>query len=404
MNRGLLIGVGTGTAIIVWIVAACLGGLFGWWLKPVVETGDTKAFSSWARTKTEQENPGASAFVLVENGQAVQHYYSAGVDADTLFPAASMSKFFAGLAVMVLVSEGKLDLDESVSTYLTRWQLPESEFDHDQVTVRRLLSHTSGLTDGLGFGDYLADEELPTLEASLTNPRASSNQPVNIQVGQAPGEFLYSGGGYLILELVVEEISGQTFADFVSERIFTPMGMQRSTYQYLGDQNNRAESFYPDGSVAPTYQYASNAATALATSTADLTQLVIRLNRDVAERIRAPEAVAFGFPIYGLGSFLFAPTSSGDFIFGHDGGNAPAINTSLRINPENWDAFIMLESGHPSLASDIAAEWVLWQTGYPDFRSTERALRSALMPALFGSLFVLVLGVAVYRANRGRGE
>jgi CubicO group peptidase (beta-lactamase class C family) len=377
--------------------------LFGWWLTPVVEAGDTTAFSSWAIAKTEQENPGASAFVLIENGQAVHPYYSAGVDADTLFPAASMSKFFAGLAVMALVDEGKLDLDEPVSNYLTRWQLPESQFDHNQVTVRRLLSHTSGLTDGLGFGDYLADEELPTLEASLSNPRASSNEPVHIQVGQAPGEFLYSGGGYLILELVVEEVSGQTFAEFVGERIFTPVGMQRSTYQYLGDQDNRAESFYLDGSVAPTYKYASNAATALTTSAADLTELVMRLNRDVAERIRAPEAMAFGFPIYGLGSFLFAPTSSGDFIFGHDGGNAPAINTSLRINPENWDAFIMLESGHPSLASDVAAEWVLWQTGYPDFRSTGRALRSALLPAGMGSLLIILLGVAAFRTSRPRG-
>ncbi|MFN3235825.1 MAG: serine hydrolase domain-containing protein [Pseudomonadales bacterium] len=392
-----------GAAVIGWILAACIGGLFGWWLTPVVEAGDTAAFSAWARARTEQENPGASAIVLIENGQAVHQYYSAGVDADTLFPAASMSKFFAGLAVMALVDEGKLDLDEPVSNYLTRWQLPESQFGHNQVTVRRLLSHTSGLTDGLGFGDYLADEELPTLEASLSNPRASSNEPVHIQVGQAPGEFLYSGGGYLILELVVEEVSGQTFAEFVGERIFTPMGMQRSTYQYLGDQDNRAESFYPDGSVAPTYQYASNAATALATSAADLTELVMRLNRDVAERIRAPEAMAFGFPIYGLGSFLFAPTSSGDFIFGHDGGNTPAINTSLRINPENWDAFIMLESGHPSLASDIAAEWVLWQTGYPDFRSTGRALLSALLPAGMGSLLIILLGVAAFRTSRPRG-
>jgi CubicO group peptidase (beta-lactamase class C family) len=55
---------------------------------------------------------------------------------------------------MTLVEAGKLELDAPVSTYLRRWKLPESDFDNDGVTVRRLLSHTAGLTDGLGYGGF----------------------------------------------------------------------------------------------------------------------------------------------------------------------------------------------------------------------------------------------------------
>ena len=57
----------------------------------------------------------------------------------------------------------------------------------------------------------------------------------------------------------------------------------------------------------------------------------------------------------------------------------------------------MLVSGHPSLASDIGSEWVLWQTGYPDFLSTERALKGALIPILGGSILILLLALVRVR-------
>ena len=70
-----------------------------------------------------------------------------------------MSKWFTASAIMKLVQEGSLGLNESVSNYLTRWQSPPSEFANSEVTIRRLLSHTAGFADALGFGDYSAAEE-----------------------------------------------------------------------------------------------------------------------------------------------------------------------------------------------------------------------------------------------------
>ncbi len=383
--------------VLVWVVTAGLLGLSGWWLAPIVEEDDVASFAEWAEQRIEQDIPGSAALALIESGEVVFEYASPNVDKDSLFPAASMSKFLAGIAVMQLVQEGRLELDVPVGTYLTRWQLPPTAFSNEQVTIRSLLSHTSGLTDQLGFGDYLAEEPLPTLEGSLLNPRASANREVEIKVGQEAGAFNYSGGGYLILELVVEEVTGKRFDTYLKEHVFEPMDMQRSTYEYLGTQLNRAESYFPDGTLAPTYQYASKAATGLSTSLQDLVCLVQHLDQNLARDVRVPHAYVFGLPIYGLGAFLYAPTQSGDSVFGHDGGNEPAINTALRINPDNGDAFIMLETGHASLASDIGAEWVLWQTGYPDFRSTERALRSSMLPMMIGAVFVVLIGFLIYR-------
>ena len=99
--------------------------------------------------------------MLIEDGQVRFESYSAdplAVNADTLFSLASMSKWFAAYGAMLLVEQGKVALDTPVTEILTRWQLPPSEFDNSGVTLRALLSHTAGLDDGLGFGDYTADE------------------------------------------------------------------------------------------------------------------------------------------------------------------------------------------------------------------------------------------------------
>ena len=373
---------------------------YGWWMASVAERGHHAEFFDWAITEIDSKNSGTAALVLIEDGRVVHRFFSDEVDEDTLFATASFSKWITALAVMSLVEQGEVDLDMPVANYLTRWQLPDSEYDNDAVTIRQLLSHTAGLTDGLGFGDYLSDEPLPSLEQELSNPRASAGREVKITVGREPGsEFLYSGGGYLLLQLLVEEVSAVEFTDYVSQAVLDPMAMDRSTYEFLGDQINASPSFNIGGSLAPTYQYASAAATAFASSAADLSNLVVTLlnrkrfplQQEVVASMREPHGFMLGSGIWGLGTMLYVQTHNGDFVFGHDGANDPAINTSVRINPETLDGFVMLVSGHLSLASAIGSEWVLWQTGYPDFLSTERALGSAALPTRMGSIVIFLL-------------
>ncbi len=323
-----------------------------------------------------------------------------------------MSKWITALGVMKLVERGALDLDAPIAEYLSRWQLPESEFARDEVTVRRLLSHTAGLADGLGFGDYAPDETIPSLEDSLLNPRASSGLPVEIRLSRTPGEsWEYSGGGYLILQLIVEEVSGQSFEDYMEATLLQPLGMSGSTFRYIGALENRTISYDADGNPAPLYRYAASAATGFSASAADLTRLVQALSeRDETQEsvfqletitmMREPQASIFGIDAWGLGTILYAPTSSGDYVFGHDGQNDPALNAAVRINPDSGDAIIVLGSGNPSLATYLGFEWVFWQTGVPDVLGigfvTDRGLQ------IFGFGAVLILGLLVVGVIRIR--
>jgi len=385
----------------MWAAFALVASFYGWWMSPVVETGDAAGFSQFTREQLARKNQGNSAFLVIENGEVFDSgYFSAAganpVDAETMFSLASMSKWVTAIGVMLLVEQGKLDLDKPVNHYLTRWKLPDHEFSNP-VLVRHLLSHTSGLEDGLGFGDYDLDEALPTLEESLAEPRASGSQGVRFVISVEPGtEFNYSGGGYLILQLLIEEVSGIGFVDFIQQQIFDPLNMQRSTFVYSQNDSNTSPSFDVNGEVAISYKYAVAAATGLKASASDLGRLSLAMmpaNRShltrVSENMRVPAGLMFGLPLWGLGEILYAETDLGDFVYGHDGANEPAINTALRINPDTNDAIIVLVTGHKRLATYIGYEWVLWQTGYPDVLSTNLVISSSVRPMLIG-LFLIV--------------
>lgn len=404
---------------IAWLAFVFIGGFYGLWMHPVVASNDSEGFARFAQARLQESNRGSSALVLVEAGEPVARFYASPdetVDANTLFAAASMSKWFAAHAVMKLVEEGRVELDAPLARYLTRWQLPVSDFDNDAVTIRRLLSHTAGLGDGLGFGDYAASESLPELEQALSHPRASSGKTVRIAVTAEPGsEWKYSGGGYLLLELLVEEVSGQTFEAYVREAIFQPLGMSDAGYDFIESYANNAASYAADGSRVASYQYASSAATGLVISSADLTRFVLAqlrpdlegvLSASTVESMREAHGSSLGADIWGLGTMLYAPTPGGDFVYGHDGANEPAINTAVRINPDSGDALIVLLTGHPGLASHIGSEWVLWQTGYPDVLAVDAVLESMLLPALAGCaliLLALLFRFMTARARRRRG-
>ncbi len=398
--------VSTVTVLVAWAVFVGFTTLSGWWHGPIIAAdADPRAFMDAAIGIVETRNVGNVALVLIEDGKVYDEHFDAvsqHIDRDTMFPIASMSKWITALGIMSLVQSGNIDLDVPISTYLTRWQLPPSEFNHDEVTVRRLLSHTSGLSDGLGFGDYEPDEVLPSLEESLMQPRASSGHDVQIALGRAPGsEWDYSGGGYLILQLIIEEVSEQAFDAYMQTALLQPLAMSRSTFGYIGTVENRSISYDVKGQPATSYQYAASAATGFSTSVSDMTRLVQAqladrassdlLRHETIELMREPNATLFGFDIWGLGTILYAPTESGDYVYGHDGQNEPAINAAVRINPDNGDAIIVLASGNRSLATMLGFEWVFWQTGVPDFLGLGYVIEGGLRVMMFGAILILIL-------------
>ncbi|MEM1205405.1 MAG: serine hydrolase domain-containing protein, partial [Acidobacteriota bacterium] len=395
-------------ALVLWTVLVVYGALDGWWLRSMAPAGDATAFMDAAIERIERDGRGNLALVLIEDGEVFDEHFAfqdQEIDRDTLFPTASLSKWITAWVVLGLAQDGRLDLDRPVSTYLTRWSLPPSDFDNDGVTGRTLLSHTAGLADGLGFGDYLPGETVPSVEASLANPRASSGEEVAIAVARPPGsEWQYSGGGYLILELLVEEITGQSFEDHVRSAFLDPLGMSRSTYDDLDGLDNVTVPYDAEGRAVTHNSYASKAATGLASTAADLTTLVLAqlndpaslpggLDGETVRAMREPHGRSFGADIWGLGTILYAPTGDGDHVYGHDGQNEPAVNAAVRIHPGSRDGILVLTSGRPSMATDLGFEWVAWQTGLPDVLGFGGVIEEAIRIVLGGGVVILVLGV-----------
>lgn len=408
-------------AVAVWTTLVVAGALEGWGRRALAPSGDTRAFADAAIAEIERTRRGNVAFVVIDGGEIfAEHFTSAGqpVDRHTLFQVASLSKWVTAWGVMTLVEAGALDLDAPVSTYLTRWSLPTSEFDNGGVTVRRLLSHTAGLTDGLGYGGFAPGQPVQPLVASLTRAAdASPGADGAVRVGMEPGRaFRYSGGGYTLLQLLIEEVSGQSFADYMRGAVFVPLGMTRSTYDVDGAATtNLAEFYAADGTPAIHYRFTSLAATSLYTSAADLTRFVQAhaigpndeppgrgvLRPQTLDEMRRPHAAQLGADIWGLGTMLYAGNDAGGFVIGHDGNNEPAVNTAARLDPATGHGVIVLETGNRLLATTIAGEWVFWRTGNVDFLTVTIESRRLLQVLAAGWSAILVTAVlVVWRTRR----
>lgn len=159
------------------------------------------------------------------------------VTTETLFQTASVGKVITALAALHLVKEGKIGLDENVNQKLTSWKVPENEFTtKEKVTLRRLLSHSAGFTDDYGFGGYKPGEALPSV-TQILNLQSPANNKKAMVVSAVPGSVMrYSGGSYVIIQQLIENLTGQTFQAYVEKEIFQKLGLQHSTYNYYPDK------------------------------------------------------------------------------------------------------------------------------------------------------------------------
>jgi CubicO group peptidase (beta-lactamase class C family) len=152
------------------------------------------------------------------------------VTTSTLFEAQSISKAVTATATLVLVNSGRLSLDESPNVYLKSWKLPYNEYQaQEKVTLRRVLSHSSGLNVG-SFAGYRAGEPLPSL-LQILNGEKPANNPA-IRVDFTPGsKFRYSGGGAEVIQQLLMDVTGQPFPGLMKQLVLTPAEMTLSTYE-----------------------------------------------------------------------------------------------------------------------------------------------------------------------------
>lgn len=285
--------------------------------------------------------PGASVALVVDGEVAWAQGYGLAdrdrnvpVTADTVFQVASISKAVTAWGVMRLVERGLLDLDAPVERYLTRWHLPPSDFDPSGVTTRRLLSHTAGLSVG-GFPGYPPDQVLPSLEESLSGENRGAGV---VRIALDPGsQWSYSGGGYTVLQLLVEEVTGEAFSSYMQREVLEPLGMTHSGYEWRADLRPATALAYGSaGSPVPNCLFTEQAAAGLYTTAPDLARFVAAAmpgpSGETAGRgVLKPGSLALMFTpaiqlegpgeAWGLGYSLLAMTD-GSMLMRHGGANA----------------------------------------------------------------------------------
>lgn len=293
---------------------------------------------SLAERMAELHVPGVS-IAFIENGKVKWARAYGVADADdrrpvtpeTLFQAASMSKAVAAAGALRLVEQGRLGLDDDVNRRLKSWHVPESPFTaQEKVTLRRLLSHTAGLTVS-GFPGYQAGKPVPTV-VQILNGESPANTPA-IRSFEAPGTgYAYSGGGFTVAQLMMVEAAGEPYPKLIERLVLRPAGMRRSTYAQPLPESLAAGAASGHGVMGKVIAgrrntYPEYAAASLWTTPSDYGRFMIALQNSYLGRrptlLRRASAQAMLTPVdqgYGLGELI--RRRAGRTNFEHGGGNA----------------------------------------------------------------------------------
>ena len=281
--------------------------------------------------------PGVSIAVIHDGqidwvkGYGVREYGKSDlVNTNTLFQAASISKPVSAVVALRMIAEGQLTLDENVNLKLQSWKIPENAFTKKQpITLRRLLSHSAGLSMH-GVPEFDADDELPSLIQILDGEWSASAEPVRPII--EPGTVCrYSGGGYIVLQLLMTDIANRPFTELAHELVLQPAGMLSSTFeQPLPPQywQQAATGHLSDRTPLKGHWHTlpEQATGGLWTTPKDLASFMIELWRSyqglsntLLPRHLAREMLTRQIDDFGLGLSL---PSVGVFRFQHSGGNA----------------------------------------------------------------------------------
>ncbi|MEW6703072.1 MAG: serine hydrolase domain-containing protein [Bacteroidota bacterium] len=295
------------------------------------------------------------------------------VTSDTRFNIGSVSKAITAWAVMKLVERSLIELDAPVDRYLKRWHLPKSDFDNHKVTVRRLLNHTAGLSvypagvtvDPAGL--YRPGDKLPTLEESLSRSRGSFGV---LRVIREPGtRYEYNNGGYAILQLLVEEVTGETFADYMQRAIFSPLRMYNTGYHWSPElQTAVAAPYNEHGEVWPHYLGVEQGSGGVFTTVSDLALFVAAIDssgvglpgRGVLKPSTVVEMLAPSKETngqYGLG-YQMAPLKKNGYFIAHQGANE-GFRSLFLFDREKRSGIVILTNSDVGtrIVADIVCVW-----------------------------------------------
>lgn len=285
------------------------------------------------------------------------------VTPDTPFSVASISKALTAWEIMRMVEASEIDLDAPANQYLTSWQIPAlGRNNPNEATIRRILSHTAGLSVD-GYRGYEADAALPTLPEFLDG--AAGADPVQMMVS-AGRRMMYSGGGYTALQLMIEDLRGKPFADVMHEDLLTPLGMEHSSFVWTPELD--AATAYGTGNEVDTrVVHMDQAAGGLYASANDLARF---FTAGMTDEWLTPESVALMQSAaaatdggYGFGYFIEAMADDRVGVW-HDGIAAGARSLFVLL-PDEGDGIIILTNARAGnrVFEDVVCAWDTWVNG-----------------------------------------
>lgn len=270
------------------------------------------------------------------------------VDTETLFQAASISKPVTALMALRLVDDGALSLDDDVNLRLRSWKVPENEFTRAQkVTLRRLLNHSAGVTVR-GFDGYAAGAPVPSLLDILDGRTPANSGPIRVEA--IPGTtWSYSGGGYVVVQQLLSDVTGKSFPGLMQERVLGPLQMAHSAFQHplpASLEANAAAGHDSDGAMIKGrwHTYPEMAPAGLWTTPSDLALVVLELQRGghILKPATQRAMLTSLLSDYGLGIGLEA--KAGRQSFSHSGGNA-GFNCNLFGYLDDGEGVVVMTNG-----------------------------------------------------------
>jgi CubicO group peptidase (beta-lactamase class C family) len=302
------------------------------------------------------------------------------VETDTLFQAASMSKPVTAVVAAAASEEGLIDLDADVAGMLTSWRLPPMPFE-GPITLRMLLAHRAG-TNVPSFPGYRLDEPLPDLPRILDGI-PGKNEPIRV-VSEPGAQASYSGGGYVLAQLAIEDHTGRTLEELADTLVFEPLGLELSTYRILdASDRSRVAVGYREGGAEVAgggwHAYPEQAPASLWTTPTEYAAIVIDVMRSytkgtgvVLDRATARRLLdrdfAVGFGISGEGIM-------GGIAIGHAGsnegyrcdsaavpdlGDGVVVMTNSDAGGADWDQVSGGVRSLPSSVIDAVAQELAW--------------------------------------------
>jgi CubicO group peptidase (beta-lactamase class C family) len=361
----------------------------------VVVEGETPSITKLADSMAALHVPGVSVAVIragkIEwaRGFGVTKVGGPPVTPETLFQAGSISKPVAAVAVLRLAESGKLNLDADVNQYLKTWKVPGNEFTSKRkVTLRELLTHTAGVTVH-GFPGYAAGEQMPTL-VQVLNGEKPANTP-SIRVDTEPGTiWRYSGGGFVIVQQLLEDFTGKPFPELMQQMVLEPMGMVHSAYQQPLPPSRLDEAATPYDDAGKSipggpHTYPEMAPAGLWTTPSDLGRFALELQRALTGKSKVlsssmvQQMLTPGLGEWGLG--IQVGGSKEAPYFAHDGVNDGYVSNLVAY--DSGDGVVVMTNAYPGgVVAEQIVRTVASEYKWPDFRPAHRTL-AKIDPTVF---------------------